>query len=69
MENRIDCFIASLEGYVYIIPVDLRDKFDGIDYYNRQKVFERYILPDDAIIESAFIDDGDMENLINGDFI
>lgn len=68
MENKIECFIACLEGYAYIIPKNLRDKFDGTDYYDRKRIFENYILPDDAILESVMVDNYDFQCLIDGDF-
>ena len=37
MNNELVCFIANLEGYVYIIPIELRDKFDKTDHYETKK--------------------------------
>lgn len=68
MENKKECFIAHLEGETYVIPTELRDKFDGTDYYDRIKVFSIYVLLDDAIFESVFVDDYDLQCLVDGDF-
>lgn len=67
MDNKIECFVASLEGCIYVVPVDLREKFEGTDYYDRKKSFFQYILPDDAILDSVFVDEYDMQCLIDGD--
>ena len=67
MNKNVDCFIANLEGYVYIIPTELRDKFDGTDYYDRGNLFSQYLLPDDAIIDEVLIKQNDLQSLIDGD--
>lgn len=67
MENKIECFIASLDGYVFIIPVELQEKFEGTSYYDRRDAFAAYILPDDVIFDSIYIDEYDVQCLIDGD--
>ncbi len=68
MKDKVDCFIIKMEGDTYIIPQKLRDKFDGTDYYQKRSDFSEYILGDDAIIENIFIDDYDLQCLIEGEF-
>ncbi len=67
MKDKKECFIANLEGIVYIIPTELRDEFEGTSYYDRESVFSDYILTDDVIFDSILIDSYDLECLINGD--
>lgn len=69
MKNKINCFIANLGGCVYLIPNDQRDIFDGTNYYDRKRKFNKYMIYDDIIIEDLLISDNDMERLINGDYM
>ena len=68
MNNKLECFIANLEGEVYIIPIEKRDEFDGTPYYDRSKRFGNYILPDEAVLDLVLVDETDMENIIDGWF-
>lgn len=68
MSKKVECFIANLEGYIYIIPTELRDKFDGTDFYDRNNVFQNYLLPDDAILDIVLVDSYDLQSIIDGDF-
>ncbi len=67
MENKTECFVANLDQETYIIPVELRDKFDGTNYYDRKSIFSQYVLPDDVILDSVFVDEYDMQCLLDGD--
>lgn len=67
-ENYTACFTANLDGVSYIIPSHLRDRFDGTSYYDRETVFENYIVPEGAIIETILVDEYDLKCLIDGDF-
>lgn len=68
MNNKIECFLAVMEGDCYLIPSELRDNFDGTSFYDRRKEFSNYIIPDGAIIEEILVNDHDLEELIAGDF-
>ncbi len=67
MEDKIECFIANLEGYVFIIPSAERDLFEGTSYYDRKDIFSQYVLPDDVILEEILVDGYDLRCLIDGD--
>ena len=67
-DNKIECFIATFEGIIYVIPIEFRDEFDGTPYHEREKRFGNYILPDEGILDSVLVEEYDMENIIDGWF-
>lgn len=67
MKNYKNCFVAKLEGEVYFIPQVERYLFDETAYYDRQREFCKYLMPDDVIFEDVFIDMSDHDALIAGD--
>lgn len=63
MSNKIECFVANIGGNVYVVPNNLRERFD-ID--PEERFFEKYILPEDGIMDDVLVDKHDLENLLDG---
>lgn len=68
MTNKLEVFLTIHEGECYIIPTELRDKYDGTSFYDREKEFSNYILPNGILLEEILINDHDLESIIEGDF-
>lgn len=68
MENKVNCKLYNLEGIVYLIPLEKVEDFESIPYYEKEKSFEIYILPDECVIEEVLIDQSDYENMLEGWF-
>lgn len=65
--NKINCFLTIQEGFCYLIPEDLMNKFEGTDYYDRYNEFGHYIIPDGVTIDDIDVPDNDIEILIDGE--
>lgn len=68
MNNKKDVFLVVYNGECYIIPLELKDRYDGTSYYDRKEEFSNYILPDGIILEEMSIDENDLKSIIEGDF-
>lgn len=68
MNDKVSCFLAILEGEVFIIPQELYDNFCGTSFYDRSREFSNYALTDGVILEDILIDESDMDSIIEGDF-
>jgi len=68
MEDKIECSIFNIDEMIYIIPNDLLEEFESTPEYEREHKFNRYILPEDAVINEVLINKSDIDNMLDGWF-
>lgn len=66
MSDKISCFLVVMNRTTFLIPSDMRDEFDGVRSYERNRIFESYIVPEEAIIDEIMVEEADIEALKDG---